>query len=151
MKAIVASVVLAAATSAIAQKAIECKPDGGSKDTAWPGIYLSKTGQLCFDVLGWVDYRGQNCAKNGESIQWRGTVIVSVKGESQGRDLTLFRVQRPVVTDDRIDYAIEWSRDSKWTLMEKLSINPVTGKGTRYFVDEHGGQPLTCRSVPKKI
>ena len=95
------------------QSLIVCKldPKGGATiNSIWPAPYLAPNGALCFDVKGWPEYSGQNCATDGGHAAWTGLVIVSMDGDSQGRDSTRFRVNKAVVKDDRLEYVIEWSR-----------------------------------------
>jgi hypothetical protein len=98
-----------------------------------------------------MGYQGQNCVRNGGSIEWRGVVIVTIGEESQGRNDTVFRVPNAVVTKERLEYTIEWSRGAGWHPMQHVSINRLTGVGVNYFVDMHGGDTMHCRSVEKKI
>ena len=150
-RSIVGCLLLAASSLALSQTAIVCKPETKSGRSLWPEIYLSKTDQVCFDVLGWMDYRGQNCARNGESIQWEGIIIVMVGDDSQGRDRTQLRVRNPVVTSERLEYIVEWSRGAGWRPMQRVSINRITGVGVNYFVDMHDGETIQCQKVAKKI
>src|SRR5438093_2396913 len=93
-------------STAFAQTPVECK----GRETApyaylWPTIYISKDNmKLCFNVQSWMNYKGNNCVSNGGTIEWRGIVIVSIGGESQGRDDTHFRVKDAVFTDEQIRY-----------------------------------------------
>jgi hypothetical protein len=151
LKALLASLLLAAASTVTAQTPIECTPEPKSISSMWPGIYLSKTKELCFDVRGWASFRGQNCVRNGGAIQWQGVVIVSMDGESQGRDDTTFRVRKPVVTDERLEYVIEWTRSNDWRPMQHVSINRLTGVGVSYFVTMHGGDTMNCHIAAKKL
>lgn len=144
-----------AATSIVtaAQVRIECKPtDKNSEADLWPEIYLSDSEQLCFDVAGMSGYRGNNCVRNGKSTQWHGIAIVSVNGESQGRDDTDFRVRSAVVTKEQLKYKIEWRRAGlKWQPMQIVEINRLTGQGVSWFLGMHGGESLLCRKLQKAI
>lgn len=129
-----------------AQQLIDCTPiDGKSSITSiWPAPYLSGD-RLCFDVQSWPDFAGGNCVSNGGSVAWSGTVIVSMDDESQGRDFTRFRVIKPVISEARLTYIIEWSRGGAWKQMQNVSISRLTGDAVSYFVTMHGGESFRCR------
>lgn len=151
-KQLVCTLALVATSLASAQTMIECKRESKSvSPVLWPNIYLSPAGHLCFDVRGTPEFRGANCAANGQSIYWEAVTIVMIKDESQGRDTTRFRVLNPVVTDDQLHYSVEWSRGTKWQLQQRIKINRLTGEGIEYFADEHGGAGMNCRRVTKKL
>jgi hypothetical protein len=117
----------------------------------WPSLYLSNSGDLCFDVKGLPEFSGTNCVGNGKSAHWTGLVIVTEDGDSRGRDSTNFRVLKPVVTDEQIEYTIEWSRDDKWRPMQHVKINRITGAAVSYFVTMHGGESYQCRLGKKAL
>ncbi|MCG3462730.1 hypothetical protein L7G72_12855 [Xenorhabdus bovienii] len=117
----------------------------------WPSLYLSDPNTLCFDVKGWPEFSGTNCVKNGKSAKWTGLVIVSEDGESHGRDSTNFRVMNPTITDERIEYQIEWSRGDEWRTMQNVAINRLTGGAVSYLINEHGGDSYQCRIAKKAI
>jgi hypothetical protein len=145
---------LSAATLSHAQTRIVCEPDpkdGETINSIWPTPYLSKKGELCFDVKGWSEYSGKNCVTDGGRISWTGLVIVSTDGDSQGRDSTFFRVNRPVVTDELLEYVIEWTRDSVWRPLQHVSINRLSGEAVSYFVTMHGGDSYQCHLEKRKI
>ena len=136
------------------QSLIVCEADpkaGSPINPIWPAPYLSQQGALCFDVQGWPEYSGRNCVTNGGSTSWKGTVIVSVDGESQGRDLTSFRVVKPIVNNERLEYTIEWSRENKWQAMQRVAINRLSGGAVSYFVTMHGGDSYLCRLERRKL
>jgi hypothetical protein len=129
---------------------IECKNEDPQKiSSIWPSPYLSDSGFLCFDVKGWPGYSGSNCVANGKNIRWTGMVIVSEDAESQGRDSTNFRVSKPTVSENNIEYIIEWSRGADWRPMQHVAINRLTGVAVSYFVREHGGEAYRCRAGKK--
>lgn len=143
-----------ATTFAHAQSRIVCEPDknaGQPITSIWPAPYLSEKGALCFDVKSWPEYAGQNCVTNGGRISWKGLVIVNVDGESQGRDSTSFRVVSPVVNNERLEYTIEWSRDSVWQPMQRIRINRLSGEAVSYFITMHGGDPYQCHLEKRKL
>lgn len=142
------------ASIANAQERIVCETDpkgGNSINSIWPTPYLSPKGQLCFDVKGWPEYKGQNCVANDGQIKWTGLVIVSMDGESQGRDLTQFRVVKPIVNSERLEYTIEWSRGQPWLPMQNVKINRLSGQAVSYFVTMHGGDSYQCHLERRKL
>lgn len=142
---------LGISTIAAAQSPIECIPDPPSTTTHWPSIYLSRSNELCFDVLGWIGFQGKNCVRNGGSIQWSGVIIVYADGESKGRDETDLRVRNAVVTPERIEYVIEWSRGAGWQPMQDIRINRLTGIGFNRFINEQGADTMRCQVGKKKL
>ena len=137
-----------------AQSRIVCAPasaDAGKITSIWPSPYLSDKGTLCFDVKGWPEYSGQNCVANGGHASWKGVVIVMEDGDSQGRDSTFFRVMKPVVNDDRIEYVIEWSRGRSWRPMQIVKINRLSGEAVSYFTTMHGGESYQCQLARRKL
>ncbi len=140
-------------SSASAQSLISCASDAPESDTSgiWPEPYISNTDELCFNVKDWPEYSGKNCAPRGGSARWKGDILLVVDGESKGRDLFDFRVVNPKVTNQHIEYLIEWKRDGDWQPMQNISINRLTGNGVRYFTTEHGGHSYQCRSTPRKF
>ena len=132
---------------------IECRPSiqtTSSEGNLWPKFFL-KNNNLCFDVTGWMDYKGNNCLDRLGNAQWKAIVIVMQNGESQGRDETDFRVKNAKVTDQQIEYSIEWRRDGDWKLLQRVSVNRLTGEGVDWFVDEHGGTPIQCQAKKQKF
>jgi hypothetical protein len=151
-RCVVLSMFLAASSLASAQTLIDCQRGSNSKGAALSTpIYLSRSGQLCFDVRGLPLFSGKNCAVNGQSIRWSAVKLIFVKDESHGRDKTNFRVLSPVITPDRLHYTIEWTRGSKWNVEQIIEINRLTGYGVEYFVGEHGGTSMSCTTMQKKI
>jgi hypothetical protein len=145
---------LGVTTLAHGQSRIVCTPEskGGKSITSiWPDPYLSKLGQLCFDVKGWPDYSGNNCVGNGGRISWTGLVIVTVDGKSEGRDSTSFRVNRPTVNRERLEYVIEWSRGGAWKPMQSVKINRLSGEAVSYWINEHGGDSYQCHLEQRKL
>ena len=137
-----------------AQSRIVCDPtskDDNQIASIWPAPYLSDKGSLCFDVKGWPEYSGQNCVQNGGRIAWTGLVIVTIDGESQGRDSTSFRVVKPVLNADLIEYTIEWSRDTKWAPMQRVKINRLSGEAVSYFITMHGGESYQCHLEKRRL
>jgi hypothetical protein len=121
------------------------EPLGGAAiSPIWPAPYISDKGLLCFDVKAWPEYAGQNCVADRGRISWKGTVVVSIDGASQGRDATDFRVVSPVVNRERLEYVIEWKRGSAWRPMQKVAINRLSGEAVSYFVTLHGGESYQC-------
>ncbi|MBC3875986.1 hypothetical protein [Undibacterium flavidum] len=156
MKLVFTCSLILALTSSIAQaqSRIMCEPS--SKDdkritAIWPSPYLSEKGKLCFEVKSWTEYSGQNCVTHGGKISWKGLVIVSVDGESQGRNLRSFRVHKPVVNDELIEYTIESSRDKNWEPIQHVRINRLSGEAISYFIKLHGGEPYQCRLEKRKL
>ena len=139
---------LSVSSLAFAQRAIECETFTKASRVL-PDIYLNRAEQLCFDVLGWFQYQGQNCAKNGQSIQWKATVPIIERDQIHGRESTQFRVQSAGITDERLDYSVEWSRGGEWLLLQRIGINRITGSGV--ISGKEGGEPMQCRTVPRKI
>ena len=137
-----------------AQSRIVCdaiSQDANQIASIWPAPYLSDKGSLCFDVKSWPEYSGQNCVQNGGRIAWTGLVIVNIDGESQGRDSTSFRVVKPVLNADLIEYTIEWSRDSKWAPMQRVKINRLSGEAVSYFITMHGGDSYQCHLEKRSL
>ena len=150
-KFVLANFVAIASMMANAVTLIDCKnEDSKSSITSiWPTPYLSDAGLLCFDVKGWPEFSGSNCVANGKNVRWTGLVIVSEDDESQGRDSTNFRVLKPTVNSNNIEYIIEWSRGIEWRPMQHVAINRLTGIAVSYFVREHGGETYQCRAGKK--
>ncbi|MBA0186461.1 MULTISPECIES: hypothetical protein [Pectobacterium] len=131
---------------------IVCKPQNSSNQSAtgiWPSPYLSKD-KLCFDIRA---DSGNECVGNGKSTSWfTEAVIVDIDGKPQGRDDTWFRVVRPTITDKKIEYKIEGSRDKKtWGLVSNVSINRLTGQAVDWLIGEHGGVSYQCHLEGRKI
>lgn len=133
-----------------AQSPIECTFADKKGLTLWPPIYLSGA-QLCFNVKGWPEYRGQNCVGDGGTIEWHGLVIVMVGDESKGRDDYDFRVRKPKVTNELLSYTIEYRRGGGWQPMQSIEIDRMTGRGVSRLLDTHGGDALTCGRRQKKL
>lgn len=143
-----------AASCAHAQSLIVCEPSSKSREPIAyisPTPYLSEKGELCFDVTGWPDYSGQNCVRDGGRISWTGLVIVTMDSQSQGRDSTSFRVVSPVVNNERLEYTIEWSRDSDWKPMQIVKINRLSGGAVSWLVTQHGGESYQCHLEGRKL
>ncbi|HEI9728020.1 TPA: hypothetical protein SLN40_004934 [Serratia marcescens] len=131
---------------------IVCKPQDPNDSSAIglrPSPYLSKD-KLCFDIQ--VD-EGDECVGNEQSTSWlTKAVIVDIDGVPQGRDDTWFRVVRPTITDKKIEYKIEGSRDNKaWGLVTNVTINRLTGQGIDWLIGEHGGISYKCHTEGRKI
>ena len=76
---------------------------------------------------------------------------VTVDGVSQGRDETDLRVEKAVVTPERLAYTIEWNRGAGWQPMQVVTINRLTGIGVSSLVNEHGGDTMRCRIGKRKV
>lgn len=131
---------------------IVCKPQDPNDSSAIglrPSPYLSKD-KLCFDIQ--VD-EGDECVGNEQSTSWlTKAVIADIDGVPQGRDDTWFRVVRPTITDKKIEYKIEGSRDNKaWGLVTNVTINRLTGQGIDWLIGEHGGISYKCHTEGRKI
>lgn len=144
---------LLAPAAAFAASPIVCENQNPNSSGAsiWPSLYMQDSNTLCFDVKGWPEFSGTNCVKNGKTAKWTGLVIVWEGSESFGRDSTNFRVVNPVVTDEQINYRIEWSRGEEWRTMQDVSINRLTGGAVSYYIGEHGGESYQCRTTQKAI
>jgi len=143
-----------AGTFAQAQSRIVCEPsskEGRPLADIWPVPYLSEKGALCFDVKTWSGYAGQNCVTNGGHIAWAAVVIVSVDAESQGRDLTSFRVVKPVVNNDLIQYTLEWSRSGAWAPLQRVKINRLSGDAFSESITRYGGEAFQCHLEKRKL
>jgi hypothetical protein len=131
---------------------IICEPQNKSDQTAagiWPPPYLSQN-KLCFDMR---IASGDSCVGNGQSATWFvEAVIVDIDGEPQGRDDTWFRVLSPTITDKKIEYKVEGSRDNKvWGLVSNVSINRLSGQAVDWLIGEHGGIAYRCHLEGRKI
>lgn len=126
------------------------KSNAKESDKLWPDIYL-KGNRLCFNVAGWTDFKGQGCVVNGGTAHWSGVVILFQEGESLGRDYTEFRAVNVKLTDQLIEYSIEWRRSGSWVLFQRVSIDRLTGGGVNWDVRDHGGTSMECKAVKKKI
>ncbi|CAK9884242.1 MAG: hypothetical protein XXXJIFNMEKO3_00624 [Candidatus Erwinia impunctatus] len=151
-KIFITILILSLPVAASATDLIVCDPVSKDNVTAtgiWPAPYLSR-GKLCFDMK---TKSGNTCVTNGHISTWFSEgVIVSIDGESQGRDDTWFRVVKPVITNKEIEYTIEASRDNKyWGAISHVSINRVSGKAVDWFINEHGGTSYNCHLEGKKI
>ena len=118
---------------------IACSPKDKSGDDSasiWPSPYLSQN-KLCFNISA---NSGSTCVANGKSTSWfTEAVIVDIDGEPQGRDDTWFRVVHPIITDEKIEYVIEGSRDKKnWGGVSHVSINRLTGEAVDWFIADKG-------------
>mgnify|MGYP000961206095 CR=1 FL=1 len=129
----------------------ESQDKNGQVTSIWPAPYLTNSSTLCFDVKGWPEFSGKNCGPNGKDMHWTGLVIVTEDGESQGRDSTNFRVLKPIINDEQIEYTIEWSRGQNWRPMQRVKINRLTGDAVSYFVRMHGGESYRCRLGKKAL
>ena len=147
-KSILVVAALSVSSLALAQRAIECEAST-KLSRVRPGIYLNRSELLCFDVLDWSEYQGQNCVKNGQSIQWNARVPVIERDHIHAREFTQFRVRSALVTDERLNYTVEWSRGAEWHLLQQININRVTGSGA--ISRSEGSEPMQCRTVSKKI
>lgn len=148
---LVASLAATISTMANAITLIDCKNEDSKNSitSIWPMPYLSGSELLCFDVKGWPQFSGSNCVANGQNIRWTGLVIVSEDEESQGRDFTNFRVSKPTVNSNHIEYIIEWSRGGAWRPMQHVAVNRLTGVAVSYLMREHGGETYQCRASKK--
>lgn len=145
-----ASVALTFVVNASSQTLIKCELNENSKISLWPAPYLER-GNLCFDVKGLPEFAGRNCVKQGGEVRWEAFTIVYLDGESLGRDSTKFRVIKPVITNNVIDYTIEWSRSMKWETMQHVKINRLTGDAISYFIGSNGGESYACRLSQRKL
>lgn len=117
-----------------------------------PGIYIKDGNQVCFEYTHYPEYKGQNCYKNNQSIQWEAVALLTYSdGSSAGRDDTTFRVQKGVITDEKISYHVEWGRHGKWYSLSRVDINRLTGKGVNWFTDMHGGESIVCKAGAQKF
>jgi hypothetical protein len=88
---------------------------------------------------------------NGKSTSWfTEAVIVDIDGEPQGRDDTWFRVVHPIITDEKIEYVIEGSRDKKIGGVSHVSINRLTGEAVDWFIADQGGTSYQCHLENEK-
>ncbi|EEX1840731.1 hypothetical protein [Escherichia coli] len=131
---------------------ISCTPkdqSGENTSNIWPVPYLSNN-KLCFNMTA---DSGSTCVANKGSTSWfTEAVIVNINGEPQGRDDTWFRVVHPTVTDNKIEYLIEGSRDQKnWGGVSHVSINRLTGEAVDWFIVDQGGISYQCHLEKKKI
>jgi len=131
---------------------IACEPASENDSSAtgiWPVPYL-KQNKLCFNMKAQA---GNTCVKNGQTTTWfTEAVIVTVDGESMGRDDTWFRVARPTINEREIEYTIEASRDEKqWISVSKVSINRISGQAVDWLLREHGGTSYNCHFEGKKL
>ena len=131
---------------------IVCEPQNPNDQSAtgiWPSPYLSGE-KLCFDLR--VD-SGSSCVGNGKTTKWlTGAVIVDIDGVNQGRDDTWFRVKSPTITDERIEYTLEATRDNqKWGTVSHVTINRLSGQAVDWAIGEHGGTTYECHLEGKKI
>ncbi|HGN8755705.1 MULTISPECIES: hypothetical protein [Enterobacter cloacae complex] len=131
---------------------IVCKPQDSKDRSAtgiWPSPYLSKD-KLCFNIRADA---GNECVGNGQSTSWlTEAVIVDIDGKPQGRDDTWFRVVSPTITDKKIEYKIEGSRDKNtWGLVSNVTIDRLTGQAVDWLIGEHGGISYQCHVEGRKI
>lgn len=151
-KLLAAALMFALPAGATTTHLIVCEPANKNDQSAtgiWPAPYLSQS-KLCFNMKA---QSGSTCVKNGLTTTWFSeAVIVSIDGESQGRDDTWFRVVKPVITDKEIEYTIEASRNRKnWGAMTHVSINRISGQAVDWLINEHGGTSYDCHLEGKKI
>ncbi len=138
-----------ATATAIAATVISCAPKTlGTEFRLWPQPYLTSAKQLCFNTTGYV---GNSCVKNGGQASWSGVALIFQNGESFGRDDTDFRVTDVVLSNEAIQYHIEWGRGGKWRTLQRISINRLDGSGVSWLVGEHGGDSLECKAGPMKF
>lgn len=131
---------------------IVCAPQQQNTDypsNIWPTPYLSQN-KLCFNMN---TQDGNTCVTHGKNTAWfTEAVIVDINGEPQGRDDTWFRVVRPTITDEKIEYLIEGSRDQKnWGGVSHVSINRLTGEAVDWAIAEQGGTAYQCHLEKRKI
>ncbi|WP_371972754.1 hypothetical protein ACB496_12820 [Lelliottia nimipressuralis] len=124
-------------------------PDDQSATGIWPSPFLSGD-KVCFDIS--TD-SGNSCVGNGKTTKWfSSAVIIDIDGENQGRDDTWFRVVKPTITGERIEYTIEATRDNKkWGVVSHVTINRLSGQAVDWFIGEHGGTTYQCHVEKKKI
>jgi|GEM_PF-1274582 len=151
-KAIYFSLLITIPAIASEPSMIVCEPLSKNDQSAtgiWPKPYLLQD-KLCFDMR--VD-SGDSCVSNGKTTTWlTGAVIVDIDGIPQGRDDTWFRVVKPAITDKKIEYVIEGSRDKKtWGKVSNVSINRLSGQAVDWFIGEHGGNSYQCHLEGRKI
>jgi len=151
--AVISSLLVVTPTLLQAQERIVCEPDSqnGGITSIWPELYFSDKKELCFDVRGMTEYAGKNCVSSGGSTSWTGLLLLVVDGESKGRGNTNFRVVKPVIDEDYIDYTIEWTRNGNWAPMKKVHINRVSGAAVSYFVTMHGGESFQCKLKSRSL
>ena len=149
---LLALLALPIADVAAATQLIACEPASKNDRPAtgiWPVPYLTQN-KLCFNMKAQA---GNTCVKNGLTTTWfTEAVIVTVDGESLGRDDTWFKVAKPTVNDKEIEYTIQASRNKKqWVTMSKVSINRISGQAVDWFIKEHGGTSYNCHLEGKKL
>lgn len=154
MKKKCAALLMLISLSAMASEPIPlvCKPQNPSDKWAtgiWPSPYLSGD-KVCFDIS--VD-TGSSCVGNGKNTHWFSrAVIVDIDGVNQGRGETWFRVVNPTITEERIEYTIEATRDNKeWGAVSHVSINRLSGEAVDWFIGETGGTTYECHLEKKRI
>lgn len=98
-KLLAAALMFSLPAGATTNHLIVCEPANKNHQSAtgiWPAPYLLQS-KLCFNMKA---QSGSTCVKNGLTTTWFSEAgIVSIDGESQGRDDTWFRVVKPVITD----------------------------------------------------
>ncbi|MEQ5585168.1 hypothetical protein ABN311_23695, partial [Klebsiella variicola subsp. variicola] len=83
---------------------------------------------------------------------FQGATSVDIDGEPQGRDDTWLRVVNPTISDKKIEYKIEGSRDNKhWGVVSDVSIDRLSGEAVDWFIGEHGGTSYQCHLEGRKI
>lgn len=154
MKKICTVILMFISLSAVASgpTPLVCEPKNPNDQyptSIWPSPFLSGD-KVCFDIR--TD-SGSSCVGNGKTTKWfTGAVIVDIDGENQGRDDTWFRVVNPTITDERIEYTIEATRDNKkWGDVSHVSINRLSGEAVDWLIGETGGTTYQCHLERKKI
>lgn len=124
-------------------------PNDQSATGIWPSPYLSGD-KLCFDIR--VN-SGSACVGNGKTTKWlSNAVIVDIDGVNQGRDDTWFRVKKPTIIAERIEYTLEATRDNQnWSTVSRVTINRLSGQAVDWFIGEHGGNSYQCHLEHRKI
>jgi hypothetical protein len=67
------------------------------------------------------------------------------------RDSTSFRVNRPIVNKELLDYVIEWPRGGAWKPMQSVEINRLSGEAVSFLINEHGGDSYQCQLEQRKL
>lgn len=136
-------------TNSTADTIIRCKSTSpGVEFQLWPQPYLNEKKQLCFNI---TSFTGNGCILSNKPAQWSGVSLIYQNGMSFGRDETDFRVRESKVTVDEISYHIEWGRYGTWRTLQRITINRIDGTGVEWMPNEHGGNPIECTAMKRKI
>lgn len=115
----------------------------------WPVTHPSGN-KLCFNMKS---QSGSTSVRKRLTATWFSeAVIFSIDGGSQGRDDTWFKVTKPVLTENVIEYTIEASRaETSWDAISHASINRTSGQAANWFIKEHGSTSHDCHLEGKKL